>query len=153
MCCHCFSNLCWNCVHIWHSRTHSYFWMAFKREKKMEKDAFLEPDVIVTTSSSRVWILDLATRQTWLLGITCTSMVCMWWVCVPLTFVDGGMEMGGLTSRRPSECQEPLTTEPVDNPPQRRKKKKKAQAIGRNTVQNHVLFTTTHLIPVEVGFY
>uniref|UniRef100_A0A8C2IDX7 Transmembrane protein 237b n=1 Tax=Cyprinus carpio TaxID=7962 RepID=A0A8C2IDX7_CYPCA len=42
---------------------------------------------------------------------------------------DGGMEMGGLTSRRPSECQEPLTTEPVDNPPQRRKKKKKAQAI------------------------
>ncbi|KTG33160.1 hypothetical protein cypCar_00038618, partial [Cyprinus carpio] len=42
---------------------------------------------------------------------------------------DGGMEMGGLTSRRQSECQEPLTPEPVENPPQRRKKKKKAQAI------------------------
>ncbi|XP_051753825.1 transmembrane protein 237B isoform X2 [Ctenopharyngodon idella] len=42
---------------------------------------------------------------------------------------DGGMEMGGLTSRRQSECQEPLTLEPLDNPPQRRKKKKKAQAI------------------------
>ncbi|XP_067314400.1 transmembrane protein 237B isoform X2 [Pseudorasbora parva] len=42
---------------------------------------------------------------------------------------DGGMEMGGLASRRQSECQEPLTPEPVDNPPQRKKKKKKAQAI------------------------
>ncbi|XP_050969234.1 transmembrane protein 237B isoform X2 [Labeo rohita] len=42
---------------------------------------------------------------------------------------DGGMEMGGLASRRQSECQEPLTPEPVDNPPQRRKKKKKPQAI------------------------
>ncbi|NP_001004636.1 transmembrane protein 237B [Danio rerio] len=42
---------------------------------------------------------------------------------------DGGMEMGGLASRRQSECPEPLTPEPLDNPPQRRKKKKKAQAI------------------------
>uniref|UniRef100_A0A673GWS5 Transmembrane protein 237B n=1 Tax=Sinocyclocheilus rhinocerous TaxID=307959 RepID=A0A673GWS5_9TELE len=42
---------------------------------------------------------------------------------------DGGMEMGGLTSHRQSECLEPLSPEPVDNPPQRRKKKKKAQAI------------------------
>ncbi|XP_056315517.1 transmembrane protein 237B [Danio aesculapii] len=42
---------------------------------------------------------------------------------------DGGMEMGGLASRRQSECQEPLTPEPLDNPPQRRKKKKKALAI------------------------
>lgn len=42
---------------------------------------------------------------------------------------EGGMEMGGLASRRQSECPEPLTPEPLDNPPQRRKKKKKAQAI------------------------
>ncbi|XP_051986400.1 transmembrane protein 237B isoform X2 [Xyrauchen texanus] len=42
---------------------------------------------------------------------------------------DGGMEMGGLASCRESENQEPLTPEPLDNPPQRRKKKKKAQAI------------------------
>ncbi|XP_056122953.1 transmembrane protein 237B isoform X1 [Rhinichthys klamathensis goyatoka] len=42
---------------------------------------------------------------------------------------DVGMEMGGLTSRRQSECPEPLTPEPLDNPPQRRKKKKKAQSI------------------------
>ncbi|KAK2888911.1 hypothetical protein Q8A67_014286 [Cirrhinus molitorella] len=42
---------------------------------------------------------------------------------------DGGMEMGGLASRRQSECQEPLTPDPADNPPQKRKKKKKAQAI------------------------
>uniref|UniRef100_A0A673FZV1 Transmembrane protein 237b n=1 Tax=Sinocyclocheilus rhinocerous TaxID=307959 RepID=A0A673FZV1_9TELE len=50
---------------------------------------------------------------------------------------DGGMEMGGLTSRRQSECQEPLTPEPMDNPPQRRKKKKKAQAIDRNNVEGN----------------
>lgn len=42
---------------------------------------------------------------------------------------DGGMEMGGLTSRRQSECQEPLTPELVDNLPQKKKKKKKTQAI------------------------
>ncbi|XP_051567882.1 transmembrane protein 237B-like isoform X2 [Myxocyprinus asiaticus] len=40
---------------------------------------------------------------------------------------DAGMEMGGLASRRESEIHEPLTPEPLDNPPQR-KKKKKAQA-------------------------
>ncbi|TRY58793.1 hypothetical protein DNTS_009769 [Danionella cerebrum] len=39
------------------------------------------------------------------------------------------MEMGGVQSRRQSSCQEPLTLEPLDNPPQRRKKKKKAQTI------------------------
>ncbi|KAI7807798.1 transmembrane protein 237B [Triplophysa rosa] len=42
---------------------------------------------------------------------------------------DGGMEMGELTSRRQSESREPLTPEPLDNPPQKKKKKKKAQAV------------------------
>lgn len=41
---------------------------------------------------------------------------------------DGGMEMGELVSRRQSESWEPLTPEPLENPPQK-KKKKKAQAV------------------------
>ncbi|XP_055068136.2 transmembrane protein 237B [Misgurnus anguillicaudatus] len=42
---------------------------------------------------------------------------------------DGGMEMGDVASHRQSESREPLTPEPLDNPPQKRKKKKKAQSI------------------------
>ncbi|XP_056607577.1 transmembrane protein 237B isoform X1 [Triplophysa dalaica] len=52
---------------------------------------------------------------------------------------DGGMEMGEVTSRRASECREPLTPEPLDNPPQKKKKKKKAQAVDVEGAQTDLV--------------